>query len=202
MADKHAASTARQVDMGSLPDGVVDFITGLAPGEMIVLTRAGAFVATVTVAGGPLEGVIVSTGEDDPAPPTTDRQDVTVVATAMMLSQTARATLSEKLGDDYVVLDMHAAPRSADVLLVPPISAQLLGRLRYRFPVARIVVTELEDPELGLSYRGPVRRLLDSGADTYVTSVSVQVLARQLDQAVGQREITGGSSRSQLGSAD
>jgi hypothetical protein len=202
MVDKHAASTARQVDMGSLPDGVVDFITGLAPGEMIVLTRAGAFVATVTVAGGPLEGVIVSTGEDAPAPPTTDRQDATVVATAMMLSQTARSTLSEKLGDDYVVLDMHAAPQSADVLLVPPISAQLLGRLRYRFPVARIVVTELEDPELGLSYRGPVRRLLDSGADTYVTSASVQVLARQLDQAVGQREITGGSSRSQLGSAD
>ncbi|MGW6681152.1 hypothetical protein ACWGBO_14840 [[Kitasatospora] papulosa] len=68
----------------------------------------------------------------------------------MMLSE-ACATLSERLRADYVVLDMYAAPRSADLLLVPPISAQLLARYRYRLPSLRIVLTQLEDPELGYS---------------------------------------------------
>lgn len=186
--------------MGSLPDAVAEFFAALEPGEMVVLTRGGDFAATVTAAGGPLEGVVVSSGEDGPRQPAS-RQGATVVATAMMLSEAARTSLSEELGADYVVLDMHAAPRTADVLLVPPISAQLLARLRYRFPTARVVVTELEDAGLGLSYRGPVRRLLDCGADTYLTSMSVPVLARQLDQAVGRREIAADTPRSQLDSA-
>ncbi|MGW6681153.1 hypothetical protein ACWGBO_14845 [[Kitasatospora] papulosa] len=42
--------------MRSLPDELVDFFAGLAPGDMIVLARAGDFAATVTAAGGPLEG--------------------------------------------------------------------------------------------------------------------------------------------------
>ncbi|MEV0266890.1 hypothetical protein AB0I49_36875 [Streptomyces sp. NPDC050617] len=55
-----------------MPDEVVDFFTVLAPGDMIVLTPAGNFAATVTAADSPLEGIIVSTGEDDLVPPMTE----------------------------------------------------------------------------------------------------------------------------------
>jgi hypothetical protein len=43
-----------------------------------------------------------------------------------------------------------------------------VGSLRGLFPDARIIVTEIEDEELGVSAPGPVSRLLDAGASAYL----------------------------------
>lgn len=105
----------------------------------------------------------------------------------MKLPDAARVALSEQLGSGYLVVDMQAAPASADVLLVPPISPQLIGHLRAAFPGARIVAAEFEDDSLGVSYLGAIRRMLDAGAETYLTSSGVAQLAGQLDRVVAER---------------
>jgi antitoxin (DNA-binding transcriptional repressor) of toxin-antitoxin stability system len=192
-----------QVELARLPDEVAELIAGLAPGGSLVITRDGEAVATLTAAGSaPLEGLVIpapaaADGEaSGSAPPISD--GVTVVATAMKLSDGARTRLSAELGGDYIVLDMHAAPSSAEVLLVPPISPQLLGNLRSMFPAARIVVAELDDPELGVSYHGPVRRLIDSGAELYFASTTVPHLARQLGEAVSAGGVLAAGGRPRL----
>ncbi|WP_199786015.1 hypothetical protein [Streptomyces sp. AA4] len=177
---------ARQIDAGRLPEDVLNLIETLGPGENLVVTRDGDPVATISPAG------------VRPEPPRTDYDDVTVVATAMKLSASARMSLSAELGSDYLVLDLHSAPATADVLLVPPVSPQLIGSLRAKFPQARVVLAEVEDAELGVSYHGPVRRLLDAGAETYLTSANVPHLARQLDHAVTQRQQLGGGAAAPL----
>ncbi|WP_409463118.1 hypothetical protein [Amycolatopsis sp. GA6-003] len=183
---------AQQVDIGRLPADVVDLIDALSPGENLVLTRDGDPVATISNAG------------SRPGHPRTEYDDVTVVATAMKLSASARMSLSAELGPDYLVLDLHSAPATADVLLVPPVSPQLIGNLRAKFPKARVVLAEVEDAELGVSYHGPVRRLLDAGAETYLTSANVPHLARQLDHAVTQRQqlAAGTAAPLEIGPAD
>lgn len=118
------------------------------------------------------------------AQPAPSYDDVTVVATAMKLPEAARAALSEQLGSGYIVVDMKAAPATADVLLVPPISPQLIGHFRSMFPQARIVAAEFEDDRLGVSYLGSIRRMLDAGAETYLASSTIPQLARQLDRVV------------------
>ena len=164
--------------MARLPEDVVDLIDALAPGDDLVITRDGHPVATISSAGGLLDDVT------EPGPPDHTYGDVTVVATAMKLSAAARTSLSEELGADYIVLDLHSAPRTADVLLVPPVSPQLIGSLGSMFPKARVVIAEVEDPELGVSYHGPIRRLLDAGATTYLAANAVPQLAQQLDTAI------------------
>ncbi|MBS2553911.1 hypothetical protein KGQ19_44370 [Catenulispora sp. NL8] len=195
---------ARRVELARLPDAVADLIATLTPGGSLVLTQGGEPVATITAAGSaPLEGMVISGHPDPdpnpnpgPNPNSGDDDSVLVVATAMKLSDGARTKLSTELGADYIVLDMHAAPRTADVLLVPPISPQLLRNLRSMFPSARIVIAEIDDPELGVSYHGPVRRLLDAGAELYLASTTVPHLARQLGEAVSARgELAAGSGR-------
>jgi DNA-binding NarL/FixJ family response regulator len=94
--------------------------------------------------------------------------DVTVVATATKLSDAARRRLSDELGPGYIVLDLLKAPTTADVVLTHPVSPQLLGSLRASFPNARVIVTEIDDEELGVSHPGPVSRLLDAGASAYL----------------------------------
>ena len=186
-----------QVDLARLPSDIANLIAGLAPGGTLEITRGGEPVATITAAGqAPLEGTVIR------ARPASDAGDsgasaaegVTVVATAMELSDTARSKLSEELGDDYIVLDMWDAPKTADVLLIPAISLKLLGNLRGMFPAARVVIAELDDPELGISYPSPVRRLLDAGADLYLATTTVPSLARQLGEAVA-------GARGELGAA-
>ncbi|MFD0206169.1 MULTISPECIES: hypothetical protein [Saccharothrix] len=173
--------TAR-IDVTRLPDDVVALIDRLGPGEELVVTRHGEVVATISGTGGAVEDGGAVAGS-----PPVDYGDVVVVATAMKLSASARAELSARLGPDYIVLDMHSAPTTADVLLVPPSSPQLIGSLRALYPKARVVVAEIEDRELGISYRGPVRRMMEAGAQTYLMSTTIPVLAGQLDQAVTQR---------------
>jgi hypothetical protein len=63
------------------------------------------------------------------------------------------------------------------------------------FPKARVIIAEIEDDVLGVGYRGPVRRMLDAGAGTYLTSTTIPRLAKQLDHTVTQRhQITGGAT--------
>lgn len=192
-----------QIDLARLPDDIAHLIAGLAPGGTLEITRGGEPVATITAAGhAPLEGTVIrarpasDTGDDDNR---AAGESVTVVATAMKLSDTARNKLSEELGGDYIVLDMWDAPKTADVLLIPAISLKLLGSLRGMFPSARVVIAELDDPELGISYPSPVRRLLDAGADLYLATTTVPSLARQLGEAVaGARGELGAARRPRL----
>ncbi|MBB3726893.1 hypothetical protein [Nonomuraea dietziae] len=194
---KRAPRSTQRIDVTRLPEDVVALIDALRPGENLVVTRDGASIATISSTVDVVQGAIVERGAldgaGDQAP--TDYESVTVVATAMELSTAARVALSTQLGADYVVLDMHAAPATADVLLVPAGSPQLIGALRSMFPKARVVVTEIEDPELGVRYHGPVRRLLDAGADAYLPPATLPLLARQLDHTLSQgREIAGGAA--------
>ncbi|WP_239514326.1 hypothetical protein [Streptosporangium sp. 'caverna'] len=163
-------------------------IDALQPGENLVVTRDGASIATISSSIDVVQGAIVDRDQ-----PPIDYDGVTVVATAMKLSKAARMSLSTQLGADYIVLDMHAAPATADVLLAPAASPQLIARLRSIFPEARVIITEIEDPELGVSYQGPVQRLLNAGADAYLPATSVPRLARQLDHTLTHGlQLTGG----------
>ncbi|MCP3800284.1 hypothetical protein NLX83_13555 [Allokutzneria sp. A3M-2-11 16] len=194
MAEGGAASGVRWIDAGNLPGDVVELIDGLGPGEDLIVMRDGVPVAAISSA----RGLVDEAGlpEEGAEPLLMDYGNVTVVATAMKLSAAARRSLSAELGAEYIVLDMHAAPKTADVLLVPPASPQLIGSLRMLFPKARVVVAEIEDEVLGVSYHGPVRRMLDAGAENYVASTSIPSLAKQLDHAIAQRhQITGGAAR-------
>ncbi|KAB8189204.1 hypothetical protein FH608_040940 [Nonomuraea phyllanthi] len=199
---KRAPRPAERVDVTRLPDDIVALIDALEPGENVILTRDGASIATISstvdvVQGAIVQGAIVERDAPDEADVQApiDYESVTVVATAMELSTAARVALSTQLGADYVVLDMHAAPATTDVLLVPPGSPQLIAGLRSMFPKARVIVAEIEDPELGVRYHGPVRRLLDAGADGYLPPATVPHLARQLDHTLNQgRELAGGAA--------
>lgn len=72
------------------------------------------------------------------------------------------------------------------MLLIPAVSPQLIGSLRARFPQARMIIAEIEDEELGVSYQGPVSRLLNAGADSYLPPSTIPHLAKRLDHAVAQ----------------
>jgi hypothetical protein len=167
----------RWFDASNLPDQLLALIDSLGPGEQLAIVRDGLPIASISSARGTSRP-----GNDQP--PTAE--DVTVVATAMKLSSSARSSLSEQLGPGYIVLDLHSAPRSADVLLIPPVSPQLIGSLSAMFPNAKVIISEIEDKELGVVYQGPVHRLLNAGADTYLPPSTIPHLARRLDQAVTQ----------------
>jgi hypothetical protein len=186
--------TTRRIDAADLPDEVVALIDALGPDEELVITRNGRSIATIDRTYGVFAPDALTDGTDHPT-----YDDVTVVATAMELSDEVRAALSAALGADYIVLDLHAAPVSTDVLLVPPVSPQLVGNLRSMFPKAQVVVAEIEDPDLGVSFRGPIRRLIDAGADTYLASTTIPHLATQLDHAVNQLQLTEDTSPEQPG---
>ncbi|MGC5012909.1 hypothetical protein ACLQ2R_19275 [Streptosporangium sp. DT93] len=194
MAKKRAARVARSIDVTRLPEDVLALVDALEPGEELLVTRDGASIAAISGTLPVLHGTVVDpgtpeeTGEQAPI----DHDGVTVVATAMKLSASARRALSSRLGPDYVVLDMHAAPTTADVLLTPPVSPQLIAGLKSMFPKARVIVTEIEDDELGVDYHGPVRRLLDAGAEAYLPPATIPRLARQLDHTLTRlRQVTG-----------
>ncbi|MDT8911312.1 hypothetical protein [Amycolatopsis sp. PS_44_ISF1] len=170
---------SRRVSADHLSPDLLAAIDSLLPGEEILVTREGQTVAKVTFAR---ELPQAEAASDNVG---TDYEKVSVVATAAKLSESARTSLSEQLGPGYIVVDMYSAPKSSvDVLLIPPLSPQLIGSLRQAFPQARVVIAEIEDKELGISYEGPVRRLLDAGADTYLPPSDIPRLARQLDHTM------------------
>ncbi|MBN6055046.1 response regulator transcription factor [Nonomuraea sp. RK-328] len=197
MIRRRAARTAQPIDVTRLPEDVVALIDALEPGESLVVTRDGGSIAEISSTVDVVQGAVVDRDAPDDAKDQapTNYENVTVVATAMELSAAARLALSTQLGADYVVLDMHAAPTTADVLLIPPGSPQLIAALRSMFPEARVIITEIEDRELGVRYHGPVRRLLDAGADAYLPPATLPHLARQLDYTLSHgREIAGGAA--------
>ncbi len=102
---------------------------------------------------------------------------VKVVTTALPLKPAARDRLSEQLGPGFIVVDMKQASASADVVIAPVVSPQLIGILKSKFPQARLVLCELQDFELGISQTGPVQRAMDAGADSYCIAPSLSALA-------------------------
>lgn len=98
------------------------------------------------------------------------------------LSDTALGRLS----DEFVLVDLNAAPTSTDVLLTHPISTHLLGTLRERFPRARVIVTEIEDEELDVHYLGPVSRLLDAGAAAHLSPRPIAEVATTVHAHLSQ----------------
>ncbi|PZG31046.1 hypothetical protein C1I98_30450 [Spongiactinospora gelatinilytica] len=197
MIRKCAKRAEQRLDVTRLPEDVVALIDALESGEAIAVTRDGQAIATISSTIEVVQGTIVDRGTADATEdrPPADYDGVTVVATAMELSAKARTSLSNQLGADYIVLDMNAAPTTADVLLVPPVSPQLIAALRPMFPKARVIVTEIQDDELGVDYQGPVRRLLDAGADAYMPPSTVPHLARQLDYTLTHgNQLVGGAA--------
>lgn len=110
---------------------------------------------------------LVDTGERGPI----------VVVTAMELSRAAREALAERMGPGHVVRDIRRAGNTADIVLVPSSSPQLIGALRGMFPGARILVTELQDDEFGADFTGPVSTLAAQGVDGYFVASSLDHLA-------------------------
>lgn len=121
MIRRRAPRSTKRIDVTRLPEDVVALIDALGPGENVVITRDGASIATISSTVDVVQGAIVDRGASDEATDQAPRanESVTVVVTAMALSKKARVALSTQLGADYVVLDLRAAPKTADVLLVP-----------------------------------------------------------------------------------
>lgn len=182
----------RRLDLQQLPRAVAAALEAALAGKDIALVRGEELLGTLSARPAVLEGRLLA-GPTRPHEERPVREDVTVVATAMELSRTARDRLAEQFGEGFLVLDLHEAPSSADVLLVPPISPQLLGALRAQFPSARVLVAEIEDEELGVHYAGPVTRMLSAGADAYLPPRPVDEVARAV-----QRQLTGASERAVL----
>lgn len=184
-------SSRDRIEITELPAELEGVFERLLFGLPVEVTRDGKPVASLEASSLVLEGQIVATGGVTGAGAEPKRSiprpegDVQVVATAMKLSDSARRRLAQELGEPYVVLDLNEAPASTDALLTHPVSPQLLGALRGMFPQARIIVTEIEDPELGVSYTGAVTRMLSAGAEAYLPPRPIgavgQGLKRQLE---------------------
>ena len=181
---------AARIDLDDLPPEVRALLEAAVAGEEVTLTRGGEPLGTLSFTSRVLHGAILHAededDEDEPATPHTE--GVTVVATAMRLSKAVRARLSEEFGDDYLVIDMKQAPPTVDVLLVPPGTPQLVHGLRGMFPDARVVVTEIEDEELGVSYAGQVGRMLDAGASAYLPPRPIAQVAAGVRHHLAQAE--------------
>ncbi len=114
-----------------------------------------------------------------------------IVVTAMELRPEAREALAERLGPGHVVRDIREAGHTADLVLVPATSPQLVGALRAMFPDARILVTEFTDPLFGADFAGPVARSAESGVDGYFVVPSLDELAAITFQAAQGRPVAG-----------
>ena len=101
------------------------------------------------------------------------------VVAALPLKRAARDHLARQLGD-VDVCDIRDDVFDADLVLAPSCSPQVIGILKRAYPTARLVVVELEDWELDVRLGGPVKRLLNAGADAYLTADSIKDLADQL----------------------
>ena len=107
------------------------------------------------------------------------RSDLPVVVAALPLKASAREHLARSLGD-VEVRDIRDDVLTADLVLVPPCSPQAIAALKRAFPVARLLVVELDDDEWDVHLSGPVRRLLAAGADAYLTADSIVNLSDQI----------------------
>ncbi len=197
----HSARMSRRrrvvpsLDLDQLPAEARSAVEAALSGAEVVLRRGEQDLGVLTARPRVLDGDVVEAPRLPP-PQVEVPEGVLVVATAMRLSREVRRRLADSFGRDFLVLDLHEAPESTDVLLVNPVSPQLLEVLRARFPRARVIVTEIEDDLLGVHFSGPVGRVLDAGASAYlpprpVADVVAGVRAH-LDGVVAQvGELTG-----------
>jgi hypothetical protein len=94
--------------------------------------------------------------------------DARLAAVMFPASAGELAALVRTLGRGWTVQDGRRVDRAA-VVFARPCSIQTIAGLRRRFPDARIVV--VESPIPGLSHLvGPIQRLLQAGADQFVTA--------------------------------
>ena len=68
------------------------------------------------------------------------REGAKVLATTMELRPEARDRLRQSFGPEWVVLDFHDAPPTADVVLTAAHSPQLINRWTLMFPQAQVIV--------------------------------------------------------------
>ena len=106
------------------------------------------------------------------------------VVLAFRLSRPATEHLQATLGAGARLVDLRESDGHERLVLAPPASPQLLGKLKAAFPGALVMVVELTDIEAGIRRGGPVTRSLDGGADTYVVARSLDQLAEMVTQAV------------------
>jgi len=106
-----------------------------------------------------------------------------IVVTAISLKRPAREALAQRLGPGHIVVDIRRAGPDADIVLVPPASAQLIGLLRHQFPQARILATEFTDDSYGADFQGPISRILSSDIDGYFMAPTMDDLARVTQSA-------------------
>lgn len=146
----------------------------------------------------------------EPAPAAaTDEADVKeqvddgpkIVVTAMALSASGREALAESLGPGHIVVDIRDANDGADIVLIPPASPQLVGKLRGRFPSAQLLITEFTDPSFGQTFAGPVTHSIDSGVDGYFVAPTMANLA-ELTAKAAHRPIRGELPSGWAGQAD
>ncbi|MER6546711.1 hypothetical protein [Streptomyces sp. NPDC001250] len=123
-----------------------------------------------------------------------------IVVTAIAVEQAVREALAQRLGPGHIVLDIRQAGPDADIVLIPPASAQLLGILRRRFPQARLLATEFTDDSYDADFRGPISRILDSDIDGYFMAPTLDDLARVTHSA--GRAIAGALTTSGAGSGE
>ena len=105
-----------------------------------------------------------------------DAQPARHLVVAFPLPADAVEVLADRLGSGFAVRDIRADGPPPDIVLAPPSSPQLIGRLKQRFPGAVVVITELEDLLRGVDLGGPVSRALDAGADAYYVAKSTEAL--------------------------
>ena len=115
------------------------------------------------------------------------RPGTKVLATTMDLRPEARERLRQAFGPEWVVLDFHDAPPTADVVLTAAHSPQLINRWTLMFPDAQVIITEILDDELGLDVSGPVGRLMDAGADAYLPPRPLQQVAANVQAYLESR---------------
>lgn len=180
--------TTLQLDVSTLPPDIASAVEAAIRGHSITIARSGKVIGEMEFRPSVLDGLVLPAREE-PEPNVGVPAGATVIVTAMELSDAARSKLSTEFGDGYVVLDLADAPSSSDVLLVPPASPQLIAALRRQFERARIVITEIEDPDMGIHYSGPVTRMLSAGASAYLPPKLID----ELPGAV-RRHLTSGAS--------
>jgi hypothetical protein len=103
------------------------------------------------------------------------------VVTALPLKKVARERLAQLL--NARVIDIRDPFDAVDVVLTPACSPQLIGALRSKYVGARVVIVELDDWDLDIDLGGPVKRLVQAGADAYVLADSLDELAAKLGTA-------------------
>lgn len=124
-------------------------------------------------------------------------ETVAVVVITMPLSKQARAELSEMLGPGYAVVDMRSAPSSANIVLTTVVSSHALSMLRDTFPQARILFTELHDDERGISFAGPLSRIVAQAPDGYFIAHSLDALTPVVQSEV-KLQLSGSTGRTPL----